>query len=144
MKTNDLNLLSYCGLYCGACSFKVAFQEQNRGHLFAMPQKYAKYKDIKLEDCAGCRVDDGCGECQIRKCAMEKTLTHCGECVDFPCKKLDDFSSDGVPHHFEIIENIKNIQEDGINRWFDDQKSKYQCSCGKKLSWYAKSCIHQK
>ena len=57
MKTNDLTLLAYCGLYCGACSFKVAFQEQNRGHLFAMPQKYAEYKDSELEDCAGWMTD---------------------------------------------------------------------------------------
>ena len=142
MKTNDLNLLSYCGLYCGGCSFKVAFQEQKREHLLALPEKYDKLKNMELEDCAGCRVDYKCGECQIRKCAMEKTLTYCGECIDFPCKQLNAFSSDGIPHHFEIIENIKTIQKDGINRWLDDQNNKYQCSCGKKLSWYVKSCIH--
>lgn len=143
MKTNDLNLLAYCGLYCGACSLKVAFQEHNRQHILAMPKKYEKYKDIELADCAGCRIDDRCGECQIRKCTTEKKLVYCGECKEFPCKKINEFSSDGIPHHFEIIENRKNIQENGIDSWLDNQKTKYQCLCGKKLSWYVKSCIHQ-
>jgi hypothetical protein len=143
METNDLNLLAYCGLYCGGCSFKVAFQEKNREHLLAMPKKYEKYKDVELVDCAGCRVEDRCGECLIRKCAQEKKLTYCGDCEEFPCKRINDFSSDGIFHHFETIENIKNIQKNGIDSWLNDQKNKYQCMCGKKLSWYVKSCIHQ-
>ncbi len=40
-------LIAYCGLYCGACSFKVAFEEQNREHLMRMPAKYEYLKMLR-------------------------------------------------------------------------------------------------
>ena len=46
---NPMNALAYCGLYCQACGFKVAYEEQDRNHLRAMPAKYDRYKEDPLE-----------------------------------------------------------------------------------------------
>jgi hypothetical protein len=140
--TSDLGLLAYCGLYCGACSFRVAFLEGERRHLLPMPAKYDKYKDAPLEDCPGCRADDQGSECKIRNCAGERNLAHCGDCPDFPCKRITDFSSDGTPHHSEAIPNLRAIREMGVDAWLAEQKARFACSCGKRLSWYARRCIH--
>ena len=37
------NKIAYCGLYCGACSFKVAYDENARKHLQNMPSKYDEF-----------------------------------------------------------------------------------------------------
>ena len=144
MSGSDLNSLAYCGLYCGACSFKVAFQEVERGHLAAMPARYDKYKGDPLEDCPGCRADSENTGCKIRTCAIARNVAHCGECADFPCKVLSEFASDGVPHHSEVITGLKAVREMGAHAWLAAQKERFTCPCGKRLSWYVRKCIHAK
>jgi hypothetical protein len=38
------SLIAYCGLYCGACSFQVAYETEDRKHIDSMPSRYDKYK----------------------------------------------------------------------------------------------------
>jgi hypothetical protein len=140
---DDMNLLAYCGLYCGACSFRVAALEQERKHLTAMPAKYDHLKDHPLEECRDCRIDDFCGDCAIKKCARAKNIDHCGECGEFPCDRIVKFSSDGVPHHAKVIDSIRRIREIGSRRWLDESEKAFACRCGKRLSWYVKDCIHE-
>jgi len=138
--SKDINLLAYCGLYCGACSFKVAFDEKNKQHIKDMPSKYDKYKDAELEFCPGCRLDSQCGSCKIRACAKAKNLTNCSECVDFPCTILKDFNDDGMPHHAGCITNLKMIKEKGIDYFMNYQEKHWTCTCGAKTSWYLQNC----
>jgi hypothetical protein len=140
----DVNLLAYCGLYCGACSFKVAFDEQNRQHLKEMPAKYDQYKNAELEFCPGCRLDHQRGSCKIRNCAISKDLTNCGECIDFPCAILKEFNYDGIPHHADCISNLRMIKEKGIDYFLDHQEKYWTCTCKARTSWYLKSCVRCK
>ncbi len=135
-----LDLLAYCGLYCGACSFKVAFEEDDRQHLLGMPAKYDPYKTMPMGPCPGCRGDSQCGDCAIKDCAMSKQIVHCGECGDYPCDKLHQFNADGIPHHGESIANLNAIREHGTLPWLEDQKQRWTCGCGSRLSWYLSSC----
>ncbi|HVP56612.1 MAG TPA: DUF3795 domain-containing protein [bacterium] len=144
MSASDLSLLAYCGLYCGACSFKIAFLESERGHLLSMPAKYDKYKSARLENCPGCRANDQDSGCKIRNCAKERKLAHCGDCGDFPCKMVAAFSSDGIPHHSEILANLGAIREIGADAWLVHERDRFTCSCGKRLSWYTRKCIHKR
>ncbi|MGB8656321.1 MAG: DUF3795 domain-containing protein [Candidatus Zixiibacteriota bacterium] len=137
----DINLLAYCGLYCGACSFKVAFDEKNRQHIKNMPSKYDQYKNAELEFCPGCRLDKQRGSCKIRNCAMSKDLTNCGECIDFPCAILKEFNYDGMPHHADCISNLMMVKEKGIDYFLDYQEKHWTCTCGAKTSWYLKNCV---
>ncbi|ULQ58900.1 DUF3795 domain-containing protein [Brucepastera parasyntrophica] len=47
-------------------------------------------------NCHSCRTTDGvlvgyCNECEIRLCALEKAVPHCGACPDYACKRITDF-----------------------------------------------------
>ena len=48
-----------CGLVCALCSYNI--------------------------QCAGCRCKDG--DCDIKSCCLEKGLSHCFLCDEFPCDK---------------------------------------------------------
>lgn len=134
-------LIAYCGLYCGACSFRQAYQENDRKHIEAMPSCYDHLKNNPLEYCPGCRLENNCGECKIRDCAIEKNHNHCGECSYFPCDKIITFNTDGKPHHSETLDNLKLLNEVGEKSWLEYMDKKWACSkCGARLSWYLKSC----
>jgi hypothetical protein len=133
-------LIAYCGLYCGACSFKVAFEENDREHLMRMPPKYDYLKNAPLEFCPGCRLENKCGECAIRDCAIEKKVAYCSLCDEFPCDKLKRFSTDGIPHHAESIENLKESKTMGSEKLLTTPKAQWMCTCTERYSWYLKRC----
>lgn len=67
---------SYCGLSCGECPFRES------------------------TGCGGCIATKGHpfhGECSLAQCAIGKKRGFCGECPDFPCQLLQNFSQD--PEH---------------------------------------------
>ena len=138
----DKNSIAYCGLYCGACSFKQAFLQKDREHLNHMPGYYDGYKNIPLEeDCPGCRMENICGDCPIRDCARAKDIEWCSQCEDFPCNILKNFAHDGKPHHEETLENLALLSDMGENEWLKHMSEKWACSiCGKTGSWYYKPC----
>lgn len=133
------SLLGYCGLFCGACSFKVAFETNDRRHLAGMPRKYSKYADAVLQFCPGCSKDEDEG-CEIRNCARAHGFLYCGLCPDAPCSLLRRFSEDGIPHHSEVIANIERIKKVGVKEWLKEQKERWTCDCGAKRSWYLERC----
>lgn len=134
------DLVAYCGLYCGACSFKMAHDESEPLHVTSMPSKYDEQKDKPLQFCPGCRLDNQCGDCAIRECAIGKHVTHCGQCSSFPCEKLSAFGGDSVPHHGECINNLHELGETGTPDWLEKQQKRWTCECGARLSWYLKEC----
>lgn len=65
-----------CGLSCVTCTFRES------------------------TGCGGCIATNGHpfhGECRLAVCCQDKGFLHCGECPEFPCQLLQDFSSD--PEH---------------------------------------------
>lgn len=51
-------------------------------------------------NCGGCVATNGNpfhGQCPVAVCCQDKGLVHCGECLDFPCDLLSQYSSD--PEH---------------------------------------------
>lgn len=137
------NLLAYCGIYCGQCSFKVAFETNNRAHLLAKPAKYNDMKQAPLEACfcEGCKGENICGDCQIKDCASAKGYLSCADCENFPCTLIDNFAKDGIPHHSWGVENLHIIREKGVHKWFENFQNKLTCNCGGQFSWYYKQCL---
>ena len=134
-------LIAHCGLYCGACSFKVGFEENNKEHVMCMPTMYDKFKNQPLKFCPGCRLENQCGDCDIRDCARAKKIEFCNLCNDFPCKKLKDFNSDGKSHHAESIKNLLLLKKIGNEKWLEEQKHNWVCEkCNYRFSWYLKKC----
>jgi hypothetical protein len=73
MAENNVNLIAYCGLYCGSC------------------KAYINKK------CPGCAKNEKASWCQIRKCCISGSLSNCSVCVSFDdvkkCKKFNNFIS---------------------------------------------------
>lgn len=72
--TQDVNLIAYCGLYCGAC------------------------KAYLSERCPGCRENSKAASwCKIRVCCADHGYSSCAECAEFKnvsdCKKFNNFMS---------------------------------------------------
>ncbi len=55
----DVNLVAFCGLYCGACG------------------QYLR------ERCPGCRENTKAGWCKIRVCCLDNKYNSCADCSDF-------------------------------------------------------------
>lgn len=69
----DENLVSMCGLYCGAC------------------RRYLN------ESCLGCAENHKAGWCKVRACCLENKYASCADCKMFAdcknCKKFNNFIS---------------------------------------------------
>lgn len=68
VEQGDINLISYCGLYCGACP------------------KYVK------NQCFGCKGDNsqcaiGYKACKVRPCCIENGYSSCAECEKYDSVK---------------------------------------------------------
>ncbi len=64
------NILTACGLICNDCEY---------------------FKGEKNPQCSGCTSIKGkpfWGTCPIYTCSLEKNVTHCGKCTNFPCDKF--------------------------------------------------------
>lgn len=137
---NPMNALADCGLDYQACGFKVAYEDQDRHHLRAMPTKYDRDKEEPLEPCLDCRNDPDLS-CEIRNCAQEHSLFHCGGCPSFPCERITVFASDGMPHHAEAMANVERIKQGGEVVRLVEQEARYRCSCGLRTSRYVSTCF---
>lgn len=66
----DTQLVAYCGLFCGACG------------------KYLRGK------CPGCHDNTKASWCAVRSCNIERKLSSCAECSEFPdvkqCRKFNN------------------------------------------------------
>jgi hypothetical protein len=139
---NPRPLLAACGLYCGACyHYRASLPEGV--HLL----EEARRQGRKLEGfaCQGCRSDElyvhpDCAGCEIRACAEEKDLAHCGICGEFPCGRIRGFQSDGRIHHREVLANLADLKANGAERWLVVQAQRWTCSCGAGFSWYEVLC----
>ena len=66
---------SRCGIECSECEYKESM------------------------NCPGCTKIDNpfWGECDVKKCCEAKKHDHCGQCSDFPCGVLNEYSYAGEP-----------------------------------------------
>ena len=136
----SMQMLAYCGLYCDLCSFKAAYETQNREHILRMPARYDRDKTQPMQPCPGCKGDNICGDCAMKDCACGRNLDHCGQCAEYPCAELLKFAGDGVPHHAGALKNLERIREVGADAWFAEQQT--HCNCGERSSWYCHCPVH--
>lgn len=83
--------------------------------------------------CAGCLNSDKekpahCSKCKIKDCTIEKGLVYCFICSDYPCKLIKNLErSYNKRYRTSIIENSHLVQEQGLERFMEQQKIKYSC-----------------
>ena len=137
-----------CGLYCGACSIRSAYNRNDSVLLKAMADGVSLYLGHKVEAkdlaCKGCLSDVvsiSCRECKMRDCAFSKGLKYCSECIDSPCELIKNFNNDGLLHHAEVLYNIRHQREIGVDAWIKEQDKRWRCpGCSAETDWYANKC----
>jgi hypothetical protein len=137
-------LLSPCGLYCGACAIYLADREGDA----RLKEKLTGVYGVGVEElrCRGCQSDDVfgyCSVCPIRECTAAKGFEGCCLCDDFPCKLIYDFP---VPVGKRVIlRSVPEWRELGTERWVESQVERYRCpECGAPLFRGARRCRHCK
>ncbi len=108
------NAIAVCGLDCAACDAFIATKNNDDAMKAKIAAEWSKMNgaDIKPEDitCEGCRTGSSvlggyCGMCEIRKCAAEKKVSHCGLCKDYPCESVSAVHKNAPA----AAENLKSL-----------------------------------
>ena len=115
-------LVTPCGLYCGACPLFMASKDEKFAEAIASKHNIP----IELAQCIGCRPAKGVptpcrgNKCATYTCAEEKGLFTCGECEEFPCDKLAPAADKAgvIPHNTKIY-NLLLIKKGGLEAWIE-------------------------
>ncbi len=129
-----------CGIYCGACENVHA---KKRGQLEQLAKR--ANKPVEVLDCQGCRsevIAQCCANCKIKACAEGKGFETCAECDECPCERYEVFKKgDFYPLYVLMMNNLKTIDEGGLDAWLKNREKRWKCSeCGTPLWWYQKTC----
>ena len=93
-------LIAYCGLDCAACDAYKATMNNDQALREKTAAEWSKMHNFaftpEMINCTSCQGSGAkighCSECEMRKCAMEKSVVNCGACADFKtCKTINDF-----------------------------------------------------
>jgi hypothetical protein len=132
--------ISYCGSYCHICDWHTGRIKKTGKNALELIQEYDGFKrilkDIDIDNlskgleylatskiCSGCKSEIKANErCKIRQCCSSKRLDLCSECSDFPCDTLKN--NPGVKK-WHCLENLKKIEEIGLEKWIDKQWLEY-------------------
>ncbi len=90
--------ICYCGHDCSSCVTYIATQTDDDS-LREQSQSFYKEQfriDIHLEkfNCCGGRTDNVfelCQDCPFRKCCIERNISSCNLCPEYPCVTLKDY-----------------------------------------------------
>jgi len=122
--------ISVCGLNCAKCDIYEAGNGNDELRVGIMEwfrdkhNKIVAPEKVTCEGCRGALTSHWSPDCRMMLCAREKAHQFCFLCEDFPCKKVEDFGSDGISHHKRTVENSKRMKAIGIKAWLQEHKGK--------------------
>lgn len=109
-------IIAACGLDCKACPAYIAWKTDDQELRIKTAAAWSKEFgfDAKPEmiNCVGCLTDtEGprvghCAECEFRSCALERHVSTCAGCGEFPCKPIAGFHAQ-VPAAKANLEAIR-------------------------------------
>jgi hypothetical protein len=123
---SDKKLAAVCGLYCEACSWFIATNEDRERLKRLANQLHFSEEESK---CYGCRSDKRlpyCEKCMMSACAKERGIDFCSECDEYPCDELKRFQS-AMPHRIELWVNLDRIKSVGHKQWLKEIRGSYTC-----------------
>jgi len=132
---------AYCGLYCGACDVLLANQEGRHTEMAIQAGNIPE--NFECHGCKSSRISQWCGQCGIRKCAIEKGVGLCIDCNNFPCESWQRFFTDQkyARYHKYALNNMQTIKSDGMQTWLEQQAKQWRCPhCGKDSAWPDDHC----
>lgn len=133
----NLEQVTYCGLYCGLCSSKYRIPERARLLKDTMQKEgwdvwgketpgfkeFWSFLSFLVESGANCSCRTGkCGPpfCTIRKCAPEKGLDVCVYCEDYPCDRILGIAKGYVT----MLADGQRMKEIGLEAWIQEQEER--------------------
>ena len=93
-----------CGVFCGGCP--IYTREKS-------PCKGAEQNGSRCEKCK-----------TFHLCCLEKRITHCFQCSDFPCTKFKRFTKRWLKYGQNFIENqklLKNVGEVKFLKYYNER-----------------------
>ncbi|WP_390437075.1 DUF3795 domain-containing protein [Lactonifactor longoviformis] len=64
--------------------------------------------------------------CRIKDCVTKRQITYCFECYEYPCKQIKRLEkSYNTRYHTSLMENSQMVKEQGMAKFFTQQKGKY-------------------
>jgi len=115
MKGFSENLIAPCGMNCGICLGFFGY---------TMSGKKRKSR------CIGCNPNGkSCAHLKkFCKKLLKNEIKYCYECIDFPCKKLQELDNK-YRERFDMsmIENLEFIRDNGMEKFLKNQEEKYKC-----------------
>jgi hypothetical protein len=136
------DLVSACGLYCGACGIYLATQENDSEKTLQYAIVLNQTFDESLCDgCGAMRKSFHCSKmCTFIDCKLKRGVINCFDCNEFPCQSIIEFKSK-MPHRIEIIDSQYRMQEIGIENWLIEMNSYFSCTrCLTVNSAYQPAC----
>ena len=95
-------MIGYCGNNCHLCAARSS-DPAIRQKLVDGWQKFLGHECYTAENvkCDGCLSDGKIADvqCQIRPCSIEKSISSCAYCDDFPCQKVGRF----IQHRYGMM-----------------------------------------
>lgn len=113
--------IGVCGDDCNYCPRYIATRSNEKSKLMAVAELWmrAGFRDRIVEPeelkCVGCSPKNNCAYREQLSCALEKKLSNCGECLDYPCG-LAKKSFDKTKGHEESCRNNCSPNEYGLLR----------------------------
>ena len=137
-----------CGLYCGVCRIRQATEENDLEYLKRLVKIYARRfpvvasasgDELMCDGCLSARRFVFCQECSIRECTQQRGYQGCHECVDFPCRLVDEFP---MPVGKRVIlRSVPYWRAHGTEQWVSAEEERYRCpECGQRLFRGARQC----
>ncbi len=133
-------LVSPCGLYCGACGIYLAHAAADE----SLKKKLAAAYGVTPEQvaCRGCLSDEVfvyCRTCPIKQCTSQRNIEGCSRCDDFPCEHIESFPVEEGKK--VILREVPRWNRMETGEWVADQEAHYACSsCGGRLFRGARRC----
>ncbi len=134
--TDQLELVTYCGLYCGLCAERVRIPRQAAALQQAMAEEgwpfwghtvpgfiefWQFLERLHTEGgCPGCRAGGGFPQCQIRVCARERGWNLCSECAGFPCGHIEALGT----RYPTLTADNRRLQTVGLEQWLCEQEER--------------------
>ena len=122
-------LIAPCGMNCGIC--KYHYREKNT--------------------CLSCRNLNENNpitrfHCIIKECEIlkDRKWKYCSfECDKYPCKRLKALDKRySTKYHMSMLENLKHINEHGIDSFLKKEKEKWTCpKCGGIVTCHGGMCL---
>jgi len=102
-----------CGIECERCPIYIAAHDADYAEELAQQWRRDGHSEAKADwfRCEGCHGADEVvwgDDCAIRECCKtSRGLDNCSRCEVFPCDTINEFANDGIPHHREAVESLR-------------------------------------